>query len=45
MPYEYDVFLSYSRKPTHAKWVNEVFFQLFKDYLTDAANVRELRIF
>ena len=45
MAYEYDVFLSYSRQKTQATWVNDVFFQLFKDYLTDAVNIRSLRIF
>ena len=45
MSYQYDVFLSYSRTPTQAQWVNEIFLQLFRDFLTDAVNIRELRIF
>jgi hypothetical protein len=45
MAYEYDVFLSYNRKYPHGKWVNENFYPLFKSYLEDALDIKEVKIF
>jgi hypothetical protein len=44
MDYEYDIFLSYSRKTCVAEWVRECFLGLFKDYLTNELG-EEPRIF
>ena len=38
MDYEYDVFLSYVTKYPHGEWVNDIFYELFESYLSDAIN-------
>ena len=45
MAYEYDVFLSYSRKPQYLQWVENTFLGLFEHYLAETLNVRKVRIF
>jgi TIR domain len=44
MAYQYDVFLSYSRRPISANWINHIFLPLFKDYLEGALG-RNVKIF
>lgn len=44
MAYQYDVFLSYSRRDMSANWVNTIFLPLFKDYLEGAIG-RNVTIF
>ncbi len=44
MAYQYDVFLSYSRRNISANWVNDIFMPLFKDYL-DGAVGRGTKVF
>ncbi|ETR67534.1 MAG: hypothetical protein OMM_11494, partial [Candidatus Magnetoglobus multicellularis str. Araruama] len=34
--YEYDVFISYSRKDILGQWINDTFFNLFKTYLDNS---------
>jgi len=45
MAYKYDVFLSYNCKLPHGVWVTDAFLPLFKSYLEEALNVREVTIF
>jgi TIR domain len=44
MQYEYDVFLSYSRKFPHLEWVDDIFLPLFQAYLSEACN-KDVKIF
>lgn len=45
MAYEYDVFISYRCKFPHGRWVIDTFLPLFKPFLEDALNVKEVKIF
>ena len=44
MDYEYDIFLSYSRKHPHGQWVNDVLYPLLIPYVEDALN-RKIHVF
>jgi hypothetical protein len=44
MDYQYDVFISYSRKFLDGEWVKDIFYPLFKSYVDEALN-REVKIF
>lgn len=44
MVYEYDVFVSYTRKGLFGKWVHDIFYPVFEDFLENTLN-REVNIF